>query len=164
MCVVMEILKGGDLFTYLERKKFRIPEARACKIIHSLATSLFYIHSYGITHRDLKPENVLMVDETDSSDVKLVDFGLSKIIGKFFFLELSILGPNETCNDPFGTLSYVAPEVLLQQPYAKTVDIWSLGKTCLRIIFSVIKVWLPIFYSVELFLSMMMTIEKLQGK
>lgn len=85
MCVVMEILKGGDLFTYLERKKFRIPEARACKIIHSLATSLFYIHSYGITHRDLKPENVLMVDETDSSDVKLVDFGLSKIIGKLFF-------------------------------------------------------------------------------
>lgn len=45
-----------------------------------------------------------------------MDFGLSKIIG-----------PNESSNDPFGTLSYVAPEVLLQKPYGKEVDIWSLG-------------------------------------
>ncbi len=112
----MELLKGGDLFSYLEKKKFKIPETRAAKIVHSLATATYYLHCYGITHRDMKPENVLMVDESDSSDVKLVDFGLSKIIG-----------PNETCNDPFGTLSYVAPEVLLQQPYAKSVDIWSLG-------------------------------------
>ena len=48
--------------------------------------------------------------------MKLIDFGLSKI-----------LGPNETSTDPFGTLSYVAPEVLLQKPYGKNVDIWSLG-------------------------------------
>jgi serine/threonine-protein kinase Chk2 len=73
-------------------------------ISHSLATALYYLHSYGIAHRDLKPENVLICNDTDTSDVKLVDFGLSKIVG-----------PNETCNDPFGTLSYVAPEVLLQK-------------------------------------------------
>mmetsp|Transcript_28666 Transcript_28666/g.25373 ORF Transcript_28666/g.25373 Transcript_28666/m.25373 type:complete len:155 (+) Transcript_28666:267-731(+) len=57
-----------------------------------------------------------MTDESDEAQPKLVDFGLSKIVG-----------PNETCNDPFGTLSYVAPEVLLQKPYNKSVDLWSLG-------------------------------------
>ena len=43
-----------------------------------------------------------MEDDSDTSNLKIVDFGLSKIIG-----------PNETSLDPFGTLSYVAPEVLL---------------------------------------------------
>jgi serine/threonine protein kinase len=57
-----------------------------------------------------------MSDETDDSVLKVVDFGLSKMIG-----------PNETASDPFGTLSYVAPEVLIQRPYGKNVDLWSLG-------------------------------------
>lgn len=43
-----------------------------------------------------------MVDDSDDSQLKIVDFGLSKMIG-----------PNETASDPFGTLSYVAPEVLV---------------------------------------------------
>lgn len=57
-----------------------------------------------------------MVTDNDDTDLKIVDFGLSKIIG-----------PNESSLDPFGTLSYVAPEVLLQKPYGKEVDLWSLG-------------------------------------
>ena len=57
-----------------------------------------------------------MVTDADDSDLKIVDFGLSKIIG-----------PNESSRDPFGTLSYVAPEVLLEKPYGKEVDVWSLG-------------------------------------
>lgn len=57
-----------------------------------------------------------MVNGSEDADLKIVDFGLSKIIG-----------PNETSLDPFGTLSYVAPEVLLQKPYGKEVDLWSLG-------------------------------------
>ena len=77
---------------------------------------MYYLHSYGIVHRDIKLENILMVDTTNESELKLVDFGLS-----------IILGPNETATDPFGTLSYVAPEVLLQKPYGKNVDLWSLG-------------------------------------
>jgi len=91
--IVMEFLKGGDFFCYLEKRKFKIPEDRARKIAHKLATALYYLHSYGIAHRDLKPENILMVDESDESELKLVDFGLSKT-----------LGPNETCKEPFGTL------------------------------------------------------------
>jgi len=114
--IVMELLKGGDLYSYLDTRNFKVSEERARSMIHSIATSTFYLHSYGITHRDLKPENILMVDKSEVSDIKLVDFGLSKIIG-----------PNETCNEPFGTLGYVAPEVLLQKPYGKAVDLWSIG-------------------------------------
>lgn len=114
--IVMELLEGGDLFSYLEKRKFRIPEQRASKIIHSLAAGLYYLHSYGIVHRDMKPENILMVDKSEGSDVKIVDFGLSKMVG-----------PTQLCTEPFGTLSYVAPEVLQQKPYGKAVDVWSLG-------------------------------------
>lgn len=98
----MENLTGGDLFNYLERRDFTITEERSKQLSHQLATALFYLHSFGIAHRDLKPENILMASDSDSADLKIVDFGLSKIIG-----------PSESSLDPFGTLSYVAPEVLL---------------------------------------------------
>lgn len=114
--IVMEYLPGGDLFSYLEKRSFTLTEDRARELSHQLATAIYYLHSFGIAHRDLKPENILMTEDTDKGDVKIVDFGLSKI-----------LGPSQTSIDPFGTLSYVAPEVLLQKPYGKEIDVWSLG-------------------------------------
>ena len=60
-----------------------------------------YLHGLGIVHRDLKLENIMMNEAGDKALPKIVDFGLSKIIG-----------PNETATEPFGTLGYVAPEVL----------------------------------------------------
>lgn len=59
------------------------------------------MHNFGIVHRDLKLENIMMSSTKDNAYPKIVDFGLSKIIG-----------PNETAMEPFGTLGYVAPEVL----------------------------------------------------
>lgn len=75
-----------------------------------------YLHSYGIVHRDLKLENVMMSDNTETSVPKLVDFGLAKMIG-----------PNELALEPFGTLGYVAPEVLQKKPYSFSCDLWSYG-------------------------------------
>lgn len=114
--IVMELLRGGDLFTYLQERKFIVSENRSRQIIHQIATAIYFIDSFGIAHRDLKPENILMVDKSEDSDIKLVDFGLTKTFG-----------PGETCLEPYGTLCYVAPEILLQQPYDKAVDCWSLG-------------------------------------
>ena len=114
--LVMEVLNGGDFFSFLHKRKFIISEDLARSIAHQLATAIYYLHSFGIAHRDLKPENILMVDTSDNSEIKLVDFGLSRTFG-----------PGETCREPYGTLCYVAPEILLQQPYDRSVDCWSLG-------------------------------------
>jgi calcium-dependent protein kinase len=89
----MEYCAGGDLFSYIEKRNFKISESNAASILHKLSTAIYYLHSYGIVHRDLKPENILMTDNSDQSDIKIVDFGLSKIIG-----------PNELCTEPYGTL------------------------------------------------------------
>jgi hypothetical protein len=91
--IIMEFCSGGDLFSYIEKRGFRLSEPRAAELIHKLSAAVYYLHSYGITHRDLKPENILMTDNTDDADMRLLDFGLSKIIG-----------PGETCIEPFGTL------------------------------------------------------------
>jgi calcium-dependent protein kinase len=89
----MEYCAGGDLFTYIEERGFKLSEKKVAEIIHKLSAAVYYIHSYGIIHRDLKPENILLTDDTDDADIRLLDFGLSKIIG-----------PNEKCHESLGTI------------------------------------------------------------
>jgi len=89
----MEYCQGPDLFTYFESRNFTINEELACKIVHQLATAIYYLHEYNIVHRDLKPENILMTSNDDNSDIKLLDFGLSKI-----------LPTNGICLDSVGTI------------------------------------------------------------
>jgi serine/threonine protein kinase len=114
--IIMEYCPGGDLFSYIEKRNFKLKEERAAEIIHKLSTAVYFLHQYGIVHRDLKPENILMMDQTDNADIRLIDFGLGKM-----------LGPGEKCDDPFGTFSYVAPEVLQEKPYDFKVDLFAIG-------------------------------------
>mmetsp|Transcript_8359 Transcript_8359/g.8663 ORF Transcript_8359/g.8663 Transcript_8359/m.8663 type:complete len:485 (+) Transcript_8359:33-1487(+) len=112
---VLPFMPGGELFQHL--KKCRVFEEEKARLYCSqIALALQHLHNYGIIYRDLKPENILMSDKSDDAQLKLIDFGLSKIIG-----------PNETCTEPYGTLSYVAPEVLMEKPYNKQVDMWTVG-------------------------------------
>ena len=68
-----------------------------------------------MAHRDIKLENVMMTGT--QKDLKLVDFGLSKIVQ-----------PNDRCTTPCGSADYAAPEVFMGDPYDGTKsDIWSLG-------------------------------------
>ena len=114
--LIMEYCKGGDLASYLKKYNYELSETQACEIIYKLSLAIYYIHSFGIIHRDLKPENILMTDYSKNADIRLLDFGLSKIIG-----------PNEKCTEPYGTIAYATPELLLGKPYDKSADIWSLG-------------------------------------
>ena len=114
--IIMENCSGGDLLSYFEYHEYELPETKVCEIIHKLSMAVYYLHSYGIVHRDLKPENILMTDLSASADIRLLDFGLSKIVGN-----------DEKCTEPYGTLSFVAPEVLQGKPYDKSVDLWSIG-------------------------------------
>ena len=114
--IIMEYCNGGNLLSYIEKTKNKLPEPRACEIIHKLSMAIYYIHSYGIVHRDLKPSNILMTDKSKTADIRLLDFVLSKIVGS-----------NQKCNEPYGTLCFAAPEILRGKSYDKSVDLWSIG-------------------------------------
>ena len=114
--IVMEYIEGGTLGQYIKKHNFNFTEHQAANIIYQIAQGVKYLHSYGIVHRDLKPDNIMITQPNDLGVLKIMDFGLSKI-----------LSSQEKMVDGFGTLSYVAPEVLLRSPYNKEVDIWSLG-------------------------------------
>jgi serine/threonine protein kinase len=64
----------------------------------------------------LQPENILMVSENDDTNIMLCDFGFAKHI-------IDLQGDRTLC----GTPDYVAPEILMRQPYGASVDIWSAG-------------------------------------
>ena len=116
MHIIMELIEGPDLFCHLEKKNFDINELEANKIVHQLSSALFYLNIFGIVHRDIKPENILLTSKSQNYDIKLIDFGLG-----------IILGPKEKSEQPFGTVSYVSPEVLCGNEYDKSVDIWCVG-------------------------------------
>ncbi len=112
----MEYCKGGTFYKFLKNRNFILKEELAVNLAHKICMAVYYFHSFGITHRDLKPENILMTSEEEDADIKILDFGLSKIIG-----------PNEKCSEPYGTIIYCAPEIILDHPYTKNVDSWSIG-------------------------------------
>ena len=114
--IILEYCKGGNLLSYFEKNNFKLSELQVCEIIYKLSLAINYIHSLGIIHRDLKLENIAITDDSDKIDIRLLDFGLSKIIGA-----------NQKCQEPYGTITYVAPEIIHGKLCDKSVDIWSLG-------------------------------------
>ena len=114
--IVMEYIEGGTLGQYFKKKNFNFSERQASSIMSQIASGVKYLHTYGIVHRDLKPDNIMITQQNDFGVIKIMDFGLSKIVST-----------QEKMVDGYGTLSYVAPEVLLRTPYNKEVDIWSMG-------------------------------------
>lgn len=78
--IIMEYCPGGDLFSYLENRNFKVSEERAAILMKKMCDAVFYFQSFfGVIHRDLKPENVLMTSDKDDGDIRILDFGLSKI-------------------------------------------------------------------------------------
>ena len=114
--IITEYIGGGTLGQYFKKKKFNFSERQASNIMSQIASGVKYLQQYGIVHRDLKPDNIMITQQNDFGVIKIMDFGLSKIVS-----------PNERLVDGYGTLSYVAPEILLRTPYNKEVDIWSMG-------------------------------------
>ena len=114
--MILEYCKGGNLYSYMKMKYFRLKESTVVNIIHKLCTVVFYLQNFGIIHRDIKPQNITLTDISENPDIRLIDFGLAKIVSC-----------NDFANDPYGTLYYSAPELLLKQPYNFAVDLWSIG-------------------------------------
>ncbi len=112
--IIMEHCTGGDLFDYIVKKK-HFSETEACNLIFKMMSAVVHCHSLGIVHRDLKPENILFENKSEFSDIKIIDFGLSR---KLF--------NNDDLHSIVGSPFYVAPEVL-EGNYDAKCDVWSIG-------------------------------------
>lgn len=115
VCLVMELVEGEKLFTYLTKNK-ALPEEKTASIMKQIFLILSYLESQDIIHRDIKPENILYtIDNKGKLNLKLIDFGLGT-----FHKRRDII---KKC----GTAGYVAPEVLNSEPYNFKADLYSAG-------------------------------------
>ncbi|KAE8738811.1 hypothetical protein FOCC_FOCC015710 [Frankliniella occidentalis] len=114
--VVMEKLRGDMLEMILSSEKGRLSERITKFLITQILVALKYLHSKNIVHCDLKPENVLLSSDGDFPQVKLCDFGFARIIGEKSFRRSVV-----------GTPAYLAPEVLRNKGYNRSLDMWSVG-------------------------------------
>lgn len=143
--IVLELCPGGELFHQIVRLTY-FSEDLSRHVIVQVAKALEYLHEEkGVVHRDIKPENLLFypvpfipsknpkprsAEEEDKEDegqfvpgvgaggigrIKIADFGLSKIVWD-----------NQTMT-PCGTVGYTAPEIVKDERYSKSVDMWALG-------------------------------------
>lgn len=144
--IVLEQAPGGELFHQIVRLTY-FSEDLARHVIIQVAQAINYLHEEaGVVHRDIKPENLLFYpaafipspvvqvragEDPDSKQdegvfipgvggggigvIKLADFGLSKIIW------------DSKTKTPCGTVGYTAPEIVNDQRYSKSVDMWALG-------------------------------------
>mmetsp|Transcript_44102 Transcript_44102/g.88449 ORF Transcript_44102/g.88449 Transcript_44102/m.88449 type:complete len:432 (+) Transcript_44102:121-1416(+) len=87
-----------------------------------MISAIAYLHSVGIVHRDLKPENILYANPKPDSAIKIVDFGLGKLV-ELRELEAGRIRLWSRCGSP----NYVAPEILLRKGYGMECDVWSAG-------------------------------------
>lgn len=104
--LVMEFLNGKDL-SRLVHEDGPLPFARICGIVSGVLGALGEAHALEVVHRDLKPENVIIEPMRSGEDlVKVVDFGLAKLMGGAQPVDTSITLPGLVC----GTPDYMSPE------------------------------------------------------
>ncbi|CAL9475547.1 Serine_threonine-protein kinase PknD [Streptomyces sp. enrichment culture] len=122
LALVMDLVRGTDLRTRLDRERRLAPEA-AVAIAADVADGLAAAHAAGVVHRDVKPENVLLdmqgpLGPGGSHRALLTDFGVAKLIDT----------PRRTrATKIIGTPDYLAPEIVEGLPPRASVDIYALA-------------------------------------
>ena len=114
--IILNYIEGNTFGEYLKENNFNLKEPKAANIILQIANGIKYLHKFGIVHRDLKPDNIMIMQNDNKINVKIMDFGLSKIVSK-----------EEKLVEGFGTLLFAAPELIQNMPYNIEIDVWSLG-------------------------------------
>ena len=119
--LVMEYLQGEDLRAVLKRQQ-RLPVSEVLRLLAQISKALVRAHEAGIVHRDLKPDNIFLVQGEDLPQVKIVDFGISKI--KSTGLGDKTLTRRGTV---LGTPYYMSPEQAQALELDGRADLFSLG-------------------------------------
>ncbi|KRV47673.1 serine/threonine protein kinase [Wenjunlia vitaminophila] len=122
LALVMELVRGTDLRSRLERDRRLVPQA-AVAIAADVADGLAAAHAAGVVHRDVKPENVLLDSAVPAGPggappAKLTDFGIARLVDS----------PRRTrATRIIGTPDYLAPEIIEGLPPRAAVDIYALA-------------------------------------
>jgi serine/threonine-protein kinase len=118
--IVLELLRGENLAAEIRRGAMTL--ARAVDIIGQVVNGLDALHRHGVIHRDLKPQNVFLArDDDDEETVKVLDFGVSKVIGS------TLIRTEARCL--LGTPEYMAPEQITghNELVDARTDVFALG-------------------------------------
>ncbi|NWU73610.1 M3K12 kinase, partial [Pterocles burchelli] len=111
-CIIMEFCAQGQLYEVLRAGR-RVTPSLLVDWSMGIAGGMNYLHLHKIIHRDLKSPNMLI---TYDDVVKISDFGTSKeLIDKSTKMSFA------------GTVAWMAPEVIRNEPVSEKVDIWSFG-------------------------------------
>jgi eukaryotic-like serine/threonine-protein kinase len=121
--IIMEFLQGKDLGDLQRETTDPIPLHQAMRISLQICDALEAAHEKGIVHRDLKPDNIFVIGQMSDLTVKLLDFGVAKLLR------------NEEGSDSYqtaagaviGTPAYMSPEQAAGIPVDNRSDIYSLG-------------------------------------
>lgn len=100
------ILQGGQ----------PLPFEAQVDLVLQMLQALAYLHRRAVIHRDLKPGNVLLVNANESPQVKVLDFGLASTPERV-----------EEEDNVVGTIGYMAPELILSEPYTRASDLYAVG-------------------------------------
>ncbi|MBX3139107.1 serine/threonine protein kinase, partial [Candidatus Obscuribacterales bacterium] len=122
-CLVMEYHEGKNLSEVLSDTG-RLSVRRAIKVFSEICSALDHAHAQGIVHRDLKPSNIALVEtENDGDFVKVLDFGIAKLMPNDDNTQLGLTQTGEIVGSPL----YMSPEQCMAKPIDHRSDIYSLG-------------------------------------
>ncbi|HHQ6579045.1 TPA: protein kinase domain-containing protein [Serratia fonticola] len=134
--LIEEFVDGVDLDKAILAKYTHVDPYLTAKIFHNLAKALAASHHVGVIHRDLKPTNVMVIGDINASEVKITDFGISKMaeeeIDEAARYGEESLSSSQTA---IGALPYMAPEIIERpKDVSKPTDVWAIGAMMYRII------------------------------
>ncbi len=117
--LAMEYVPGHTLRDVV-RAQAPLPPVRAIALLTPVISALAEAHRAGLVHRDVKPENVLIADEEHGGRIKVADFGLAKAVS-------AETQHTATGGVLIGTVSYLAPELVVDGSTDARVDVYAVG-------------------------------------
>ena len=108
-----------DLLKKAKKKKIHLNEYEISSIIYMVLSGLNFMHKKNLINRDIKCKNILV---NKDGIAKLCDFGISQVYKRDMY-------PRHKAGSPY----WMAPELINMEKYDKSIDIWSLGITCIEL-------------------------------